>query len=447
MAITRLRNSSISTGIKYDSILAENVPVDNNFWMLTDDISGLNSEMIEGVSCQTDGKIYCCVTSLSPGAIGVTSYDSLGNRSFLSYLSNKTIQQERRRKFFVDSSQNMALATGSFDTNQYSVTTYYPNVIQYNKNGSLLANNKTTVGDSGGNQFYVNSVVKDANNNLYYNYLLTGGSNPVLLKVNSSYSQVWTKQYSFYGAASDIDTTSGFIYTSGFRNFGQGYNSGFVIKLNLDGDVAWAARYTDPQFSANFYSIKVSPNGFIYAAGNGVVDGAGTPGIICKINPSNGSLVWARYINGSNGGFVNDMSIDSQENVYICGSYGTNQPTSFLIRLNSNGDIDWQNRFSTDGTHMTTLSLDPYNRFVVVGGRSPANKLFLAKLPTNGSKTGTYTVGGESIAYLSASFSSQSLSYSSATVSSPTVSSGSNLSFTYIGGPTTPSVTQAKTTI
>jgi hypothetical protein len=416
-----------------------------SFWMLTDDVSGLGGERFDGLSCQPDGKIYCALTNQSPGIIGVGAYDLQGTRLFTSYLTGSFPMQERRRKFFVDSSQNMSLAAAARYTNQFDQSVFNLRASEYNKNGALILNNRAT-GQENESQYQVASVVKDSSNNMYLLYSFFDTVN--ILKLNSSYSQVWRKTYAsgYTFQALDIDLTNGFIYMTGWRNFGEGYSSSCAIKLNLDGDVVWAAKYVTP-FSSTPYSIKVSPNGNVYLGGRATVDGQGNPAVIYRVNPSNGTLVWSYYISNSLSGFTDDMAIDSNENVYLTGSYGTNQPTSFVIKLDSGGSVLWQRQMSTEGTHLTSISLDPQNRFFVVGGKSPDNKLFLAKLPIDGSKTGTYTVGGQSIAYLNGSFGASSLGSTASTVTNPTVTNNSSFSYEYAGGSTTPSVTQAKTTL
>jgi hypothetical protein len=127
---------------------------------------------------------------------------------------------------------------------------------------------------------------------------------------------------------------------------------------------------------------------------------------VYKLNTSDGSLVWGRYMNSANNENIpTSISVDSSENVYVFGIARTVYPETYkrpyVVKLNSAGTTqfirelysnattaNWETGASTaDSNGNMCMTMQSYGTY------------FLAKLPTDGSKTGTYSVGGATLTY------------------------------------------------
>jgi hypothetical protein len=135
---------------------------------------------------------------------------------------------------------------------------------------------------------------------------------------------------------------------------------------------------------------------------------------------SAGALQWARSFNSGVTFRPPMLRVDNDGNLYAIsrtsGIAGLSGIISVLIiKFDSSGTVQWQrnlawpgNRLFADGFTVTTtggLLIAGYFGF-------DSNNGYVAKLPVDGSKTGTYTVSGNSIEYAASSVTISSFSLS-----------------------------------
>lgn len=183
---------------------------------------------------------------------------------------------------------------------------------------------------------------------------------------------------------------------------------------------------------ALFDCIKIDPtNTYVYSAGGITTNG----GQIFKFDKSL-TLQWQKWLyNGTQNIHWNGMDIDSAGNVYVCGGgrYGFNSiTTGWIAKYDSSGTLQWQRQITAIGSGTAFIFLAGLkvrgNSIWVSGcvrdslGNAWYNGLVM-RLPTDGSKTGGYSVGGFTITYAASSLTSGTSTYSS-----------TNLGLT-IGGP------------
>jgi len=130
-----------------------------------------------------------------------------------------------------------------------------------------------------------------------------------------------------------------------------------------------------------------------------------------KLN-SSGVKQWARKIEGSASGTIwsasspRRMAVDSSDNVYMVsngdinnsGSGGANNEAVMVFKYNSSGVLQWsryiQNNLANMGTQ-SRITIDGSDMIIASAARlvsSPAmTSMFYIKIPTDGSKTGSYT--------------------------------------------------------
>jgi len=130
--------------------------------------------------------------------------------------------------------------------------------------------------------------------------------------------------------------------------------------------------------------------------------------IIAKWN-SSGTLQWQRKIAAAPdvGIVANGIDVDSSGNLYISGETGgiselgtTGGTDGLLLKYNSSGELQWQRKLYSP----TTGVEEPLNNIVIDNSTSSiygtgfasgdAGSSLVFRLPTDGSLTGTYSLGG-----------------------------------------------------
>jgi hypothetical protein len=138
---------------------------------------------------------------------------------------------------------------------------------------------------------------------------------------------------------------------------------------------------------------------------------------ILSFNQSTGTLNWKRGITTANGGVnYGAITADSSGNVYVAWAAGLSTATisCYIAKYNSSGTLQWQRKFASTSTgtvnSVSSIQINSQGSLVVSGsiaytyGQNLYS--FVLQVPTDGSRTGTYTIGS----YGTFSYSSSSLS-------------------------------------
>ena len=246
------------------------------------------------------------------------------------------------------------------------------------------------------------------------NLTSTGNSDAYVVKLNSSGTYVWARQFGGTGAdhgSSVAVDSSGNTYVaghfSGTADFDPGVGTAnltstgnsdaYVVKLNSSGVYVWAKKFGGTDFDYGF-SVAVDSSGNTYVAGyfRGTVDfdpGANTvelwsrgseDAFVVKLN-SSGVYVWAKRFGGTGYDYGFSVAVDSSGNTYVAGHFsGTadfdpddinfNNLTSngsqdaFVVKLNSSGVYVWAKRFGgTDYDYGFSVAVDSSGNTYVAG--------------------------------------------------------------------------------
>jgi hypothetical protein len=173
----------------------------------------------------------------------------------------------------------------------------------------------------------------------------------------------------------------------------SGNDEGFVFKFNSSGSYEWGQWIGgNNQNKVNSISVDSLDNVYVggYASSDITDDGLGTisgnysgnvEGFVFKFNSSGGS-VWGQWLGGSTADYVNSISVDSLDNVYVGGSAdsditddgigtisGTYSGTEgFVFKFNSSGDYEWgQWLGGASNDYVNSISVDSLDN-VYVGG-------------------------------------------------------------------------------
>lgn len=189
------------------------------------------------------------------------------------------------------------------------------------------------------------------------------------------------------------------IYIGGYER--DGSNQGFVRQYTLsNGNQDWSVWYNDGQYSVAT-SVFYDSSGNVYSGGYHASDN-----YFVKLN-SSGALQWARSFGGGQA-FPNMGAVDSAGNVYTQVNNGT---LGFLVKFNSSGTVQWQRYFAGSAnpgsSNCGTVVVLNDNFLLVTFSASDGSGVnaYQMVVPTDGSKTGSYTVGGKTINYQPSSLS------------------------------------------
>jgi len=296
--------------------------------------------------------------------------------------------------------------------------------------------------DPSGN-LYARQVNYTSNGSAYWQYIA---------KYNGSTgANIWSIQYfyqSFRGMGLAVDT-------SGNCYFGNAVSSVFyLMKADTNGTITLTRSVPNAEwFSAGVY------------AGQGTVTTLYTPGgaVIAGLIQNGGSrlvkfttgfdITWAVQVVNPSGSctFDGTVSSDASDNYYVTGwgnsggyTYGT------IFKFNSAGTLQWQRRIRSSGWPSDTISMqvgsvrvgntsDIIYLGIGYNGNSGDRRSIVAGFPADGSKTGTYTVGGITIVYEAISFTVSTLSLTTPTTVSNRTQSTTETNFNTISNSTSDS--------
>jgi len=284
-------------------------------------------------------------------------------------------------------------------------------------------------------------LVWDATNSVGYLpiYPSTGGHGAII-KVDSSLAISFQKEFSssapddnyLYAVALD---SSGAPHAFGYA---RGGTENLIAKLTTGGSLTWQINPQGPTMIAG----AVDSSGNVYGLG---FDGPS----LFKFN-SAGAQQWVRRITHVNQvrSAENCLILADDGFLYYVGFYTTGSTPAnggCIIKYNTSGTIQWQRTLlsATDNIKLQGIAVTGSTMYVTGTIATNGGDVFLASLPTDGSLTGTYSLGGTNIVYAAGAFTEANPGY---TTSAQTTTM-SNASFsattpTYTAATSTPTLTK-----
>lgn len=297
----------------------------------------------------------------------------------------------------------------------------YGTYIKYNSSGTIQWQKRLTdafiyvlpfdsVIDSSGNLYIAGQTYNNSTNNY----------DAVVIKFDSSGAITWQRRvYSnnaeyFSGIA--LDSSSN-VYVCGITVRSGAANKGIVFKYNSSGSLQWQREFSSLD-TVNAEGIVCDSTGAIYIASFYSDSSGGTKfGSLIKYN-SSGTLQWqtkttylAYPVSSSTNANAMSLALDSSDNIYVISTssqYTTSGGISYgspnlIQKFNSSGTQQWARNFNLDnyiGNGNATIAVNGNDYYIYfTASFGAATSTLGAKFPTNGSKTGQYTVGPVNVTY------------------------------------------------
>ena len=245
-----------------------------------------------------------------------------------------------------------------------------------------------------------------------------------LVKYNSSGSVLWQKYFGTangeYGFGLALDSSDN-IYVAGEELGGPKV---VLAKFNSSGAVQWQRTLALSTFDGIEPQLQTDASGNVYLVCRSGTNAAYNL-FIAKYN-SSGTIQWQRSLGGSGDDQGIAVAVDSTGNAYASGftrSAGVGQRDFLIAKYNSSGAIQWQRTLGYAGANEVSygIALDSSDNLYVTGEAETPNTAtkgaFLAKLPNDGSLTGTYVLDTLDFVYAASALTDQSTSFTEAAAS------------------------------
>jgi uncharacterized delta-60 repeat protein len=352
---------------------------------------GSSSVGSRAVAIDPAGSVYLCGGSVIGGTVEIqlAKYSSSGTLAWQRNLGTAGAD-ESGSGVAVDSSGNAYITGAAGGVFQ---------IAKYTTDGTLSWQ-RSLSGETGSGL----DATVDSSGNVYVSgYSSSGGVGYLqLAKYDTSGTLAWKQRLNGGSDAASngvaVDS-SGNVFVCGYTLPGPNYEFQ-IAKYSSAGVLSWQRSLGASGIEDFGQAVALDASGDVYILGSSNAGGSYNL-LLAKYN-SAGAFQWQRKLGDAGIEFGNSVAVDGSTpaNVYVCGQTNTSGTNDFLIaKYSAAGVIAWQRRLgSTASDAAFGIKVDSSDNIYVCGVTDNADFLF-AKLPGDGSLTGTYTVGGNSYTY------------------------------------------------
>lgn len=257
----------------------------------------------------------------------------------------------------------------------------------------------------GSNTEYGYAVATDVDGNVYVVGSTVsqgaGSGDAIIAKYNSGGVLWW--QVAFGGVAADgavgiVADSQGNAIISGFTSsVGSGNSDQYIIKVSASGAIQWQ-RCFGSSGADRAYGITVDHHNSVYMVGRTASQGAGDTDIVVVKYDHQGIIQWQRALGGTSADAGYNIYADIFDCVYVVGTTASDGDAGgdiVVVKYNEDGHMQWQRLITgTSADSGAGIVVDQYGSMFLVGSTSSqghgGSDAFIAKLPSDGSKVGTY---------------------------------------------------------
>ena len=236
-----------------------------------------------------------------------------------------------------------------------------------------------------------------------------GGTDAVLLSINSVGDTLWTKTYGGNGYDYGFDlkeTTNGDLLISGTTdNVGQGMKDAWLMKVDISGNVIWSKTYGGGN-DEWAYQVTETPVGYLLV-GTTHSYGQGIDDIYCVHTDFNGNVLWTKTLGGNmaNRGYF--AIVTENGNLLIGGNERNTQGGSwsnYMASLDLSGNLLFQSSSKGPLNDLPNIATYDGEEFIYHSGYGTGyiggDDGYLSKRDTLGNVSWTKLIGGTQGDYL-----------------------------------------------
>lgn len=185
------------------------------------------------------------------------------------------------------------------------------------------------------------------------------------------------------GSKCAVDSSGNVYYTSSSID-------PYYTKLTSTGSLSWGRYLSNASYTPRIRALNVDPSDNLYLISYRYISTVNYDDIM-KIN-SSGTLQWSKRISTGTTGSPTEIQFDSNGNCYIISQ---TSPNIYVYKIDSSGSLVWA-RTLTVGTSIRTgnirIKVKGSSLYILGAGyvTGSTNGVFIAKLPIDGTLTGTY---------------------------------------------------------
>jgi uncharacterized delta-60 repeat protein len=238
-----------------------------------------------------------------------------------------------------------------------------------------------------------------------YLSIATGDHDAWLVRLDGSGNPAWQKR--FGGAAVDAiycvsDAPTGFIAGGATWSFGAGGADLWLLRVDENGALSWQKTYGGAGDDYVARVRRTSDGGFILAGGTTSFGAGLYDAWVLKLDGA-GAVAWQKVYGGAYDDFFQDI-VPTADGGYIAAgihrwSSVSGGPDFWVVKLNSDGTIAWQNRYPTTGyEQLNAVAQTPDGGYVAAGMTDASGAGFydtwVLRLSAGGATVWQKTYGG-----------------------------------------------------
>ena len=363
-----------------------------NYYLAASTNSG--SSYSYDAAADSSGNIYISGTTNDGGTeyTYIAKYDSTFTNVWKRKLN--TDNNDITTKIALDSSSNVYIAAST------KVGGLRRGVVaKYNSSGTIQWQRLLSPATQ---QLWLNNIAVDSSGNVHAIGLHTdngGQASAFLVKYNSSgtiqWQRDWTASSGSQGISVAVDS-SGNVYAGGYGNYGV-TNIADLIKFNSSGTKQWHRTLSNT--ATTIINDLACDATDVYLAGQTFA--ADYRAFTAKYN-SSGTIQWQRSLDGgASTDYYYGIGIDSSGNSYCVGRMFQTNSLGYIAKYNTSGTIQFQRSFAISGKNIILNGNVVQGSGIYFGGQKAKTNIdsFFGKVPTDGTKTGTYSLDAQSIDY------------------------------------------------
>jgi|TARA_R100000479_G_scaffold80538_1_gene39116 hypothetical protein len=365
----------------------------SEYWIAT--LGGSSEERGQDIAIDSNENIFVVgrTSSAGPGdkSAYIAKFDNLGSLEWQRTLGGTS--EDQFYGVVIGSSDDVYVCGLSVSQGPGSNDTL---MVKYNNSGTLQWQkvNGTTLSD------YLYSIAIDSSDNVYATGVLANASNLsaiAIYKRNSSGTLQIARNYDHGGSCqgAGIVVYGSDQYISGRFDNGSPSFDHVILKVNQYQNIVWQR-----SLGSNLadlparHGLAVDSSGNVYAAVQ-FIDGFYDDIEVVKYN-SSGTIQWQRRITQYSPLTPAAITVDDDDNVYVVGQFsgGAGSRDIFIAKWNSSGTLQFQRALGGTGADygegIKVVGDNMYITAYTASDGEGSDDIFIAKLPNDGSKTGTY---------------------------------------------------------